>query len=136
MESSFSVIRYITDPARNEPINVGIVLQCGERVNIRINREAIRRAITSDPQADESALFRLDSFLSEYIQQQRVASEAGTDTAQTINPLNKDYLRLLAKQSIGKLFFSESQFVDVPSSQSEDIDRTLNMLEARLVRPL
>jgi hypothetical protein len=138
MEGQFSVIRYVADAARNEPVNVGVILQLGEDVEVKTHREAIRRAITSDPQADESALSpsRIEAFVSQFIHQPQFAVDDVTGIIRDIQPLDEDYLMALSAQNTGKLVFAEPQTIEVPSASKQEIERTINMLVSRLARPL
>ena len=136
MESKFSVIRYIADPARNEPINLGVVLQCGEVIDVKTNTEAVRRAITSDPQADSVAMGRIDAFVTSLISQHHRMQDSESGSVREVHPLDQNCLTALAGISTGKLVFAEPQSVEVPSSDKREVDRTLDMLVRRLARPL
>ena len=126
MKGSFSVVRYVPDPVRNEPINIGIVLQCGDAIVVRVPRDALQRAISSDPQADKAALSRVEQFVYHFIQEARASRRTASSA--------EDPLAALTLQTSGKLTFSKPQFVEVGSP--DDINNTLEMLVSRLVRPL
>ena len=136
MEGQFSVIRYIPDPARNEPVNVGVVLKFGEEVEVKTHRDAVRRAITSDPQADESALGRIDGFLERMTQEPQLLIDRHSGQPRDVPPEDGDFLHALSQQSTGKLLFAEPQYIEISSGRKEELERHLSALVDRLARPL
>ena len=136
MEGKFSVIRYLADAARNEPINVGVILQSGEDIRAVVLNQAIRRAISADPQADESALSRLEPYLNGIISEPLTTIDPDSGRSTSIQPFDNDYLPRLAGGAEGKITFSQPQYVELPSSRREHFDDALKMLAARLARPL
>ena len=47
--ATYSVIRYIADPARNEPLNMGILAWNEIDIELKIHSEAVARIIRSHP---------------------------------------------------------------------------------------
>ena len=47
--ASYAVIRYVADPGRNEPLNVGVLVWDDAGFNVRIDDDAIARVVRDHP---------------------------------------------------------------------------------------
>lgn len=63
IRASYSVVTYIADPRRNEPLNVGIVLWTPSALRLRIDAEAVARVIRENPHLERDALLYLEPYL-------------------------------------------------------------------------
>lgn len=63
--SQYVVVRYVADRARNEPMNVGIVLWNGEKSHVRVDEEAVERILRDYPNLHRDALSDLEEVLRE-----------------------------------------------------------------------
>src|SRR5439155_1319512 len=59
----YAVVRYIADPGRGEPFNVGVVLWDSEGYLLRIDRDAVKRVSQQSPWLEEDALHHLEADL-------------------------------------------------------------------------
>ncbi len=121
--ASYAVIRYIADPARNEPVNVGVVLwnELGSR--LKVDDEAIARVVRDNPHLSRDALRYLDGFLRRRLDADR--SDDGT----------ADIAREIQTRSQFPVVFTAPLFTTVDGDTDAALDTELDSLLARIVRP-
>lgn len=61
--AQYVVIRYIADAARNESLNVGIIIWTDTQYRIEINQEAVERVIRENPRLDSEALSYIEPLM-------------------------------------------------------------------------
>jgi hypothetical protein len=117
----YSVIRYIPDPARNEALNVGILLWDGADSRLRIDAEAVQRVIRENPRLATHGLDVLETML-------RDALALGTFD-------EKRLLKSLDAHTGFPVSFTEPRFTMLPDDQPAPLDVNLERLIKRVVRP-
>src|SRR6476619_5846297 len=65
MPAEYVVIRYIADPARNEPLNVGILAWTGDDHTIKLDEDAIQRVVRDHPRLHRDALLAMEESIRE-----------------------------------------------------------------------
>jgi hypothetical protein len=120
-ESAYSLIRYIGDTARNEPLNVGIVLWEPGAVRFRLDDAALQRVITHNPHLDRKALDYLEEFLDQQID--RVEPDP-----------DRFVQRCLEMFSDAPVVFGSPHMAMV-GDEEDAVDRTMKRLLLRLVHP-
>jgi hypothetical protein len=116
----YSVIKCIPDPIRGELFNVGVVIWCQGRFNIRIDQAAARRAAKENPALAIDAF----SYLGETIHSRLLE----------LNPINTTKFQALRKQERGTIYhFSEPQFAKVPPVGLDHLAVALDKLMDKLV---
>lgn len=116
----YALIRYIPDPLRMEPINIGILLQGQGRIDFRLNTQASRKGAI-----DTATFKRWRNFLEE---------EVGGPPVPLFQPDKSKpqfftYLQSLCEKTVSL----SNPFV--VSRDSEDFDELLNSLYQRMVAP-
>lgn len=69
--AQYSLIRYLADPARGEPLNVGIVAWDGSDFELALDHQALARVIRDNPKLHRDSLFALESMLQDRLEQNR-----------------------------------------------------------------
>ncbi len=121
--ASYAVIRYVADPARNEPVNGGVVLWNEVGSRLKLDDQAIARVVRDNPHLSRDALRYLDDFLRRRLIARRPL-DAPTDLG-----------REMQKRSQFPVLFSAPLFTTVADATEDALDRELGSLLARVVRP-
>ncbi len=121
--AQYAVVRYVADPARNEPINVGIVVWTELTSSFRLEPTALERVVRENPHLDKDSLLYLDPFL-----RQTFAPERPLDGPQTIE-------RRLREQRLFPVVFSEPRFTTAADGSEGALEAALDRLLIRVVRP-
>lgn len=121
--ANYAVIRYIADPARNEPVNVGVVLwnEIGSR--LKLDDQAIARVVRDNPHLSRDALLYLDDFL----RRRLIADRSLTGST--------DIGREIRQRSQFPVVVTEPLFTTVADETEDALDAELDSLLARVVRP-
>jgi len=119
--ATYSVIRYIADPARNEPLNMGILAWNEIDIELKIHSEAVARIIRSHPHLLKEALLDFELTLREEIK------EAG------LTP--KDIPHWIERQSGFPMLISEPRYTTVTADSTAALATTIDRLLDRIVRP-
>src|SRR5438128_1096878 len=121
--ANYSVIRYIADPARNEPLNLGIIVWTKEGFAAKIDENAVARVVRENPHLERDALLYVDGFIHQQL-------------ARTVPPFTKDgFLRVVAEQAGFPVSFSEPRYTTLSGEGGQALEETLDRLLARIVRP-
>jgi hypothetical protein len=121
--AQYSVIRYIGDPARNEPLNVGIIVWNETGFALQIDEGAVARVIRENPHLERDALLYLD----EYVRQR---------LARTVPPFTDDgFLRVIAEQSGFPVLLTTPRVTTIAEEGEPGIQSALDQLLGRIVRP-
>jgi hypothetical protein len=121
MPARYSVIRYIPDPARNEALNVGILLWDEAGSRLRIDPAAVQRVIRENPRLDTHGLDSLETILRDNL-------VLGTFD-------QKRLFRFLEAHPGFPVSFTEPRYTTLPDEQPAPLDVTLERLINRVVRP-
>ncbi|MDP9365149.1 MAG: DUF3037 domain-containing protein [Chloroflexota bacterium] len=119
----YAVIRYVADPARNEPVNVGIVLWNDVASRLRLDEEALARVVRGNPHLSRDALHYLDQFL-----RARLVGDRRQNGSQPMEDR-------IQERSQFPVLFTESRLTTVRDASDEALDAELAGLVARIVRP-
>lgn len=120
--ASYSVIRYIADPARNEPVNVGIVLWSPVGLQLTIDQSAVDRVIRDNPRLHRDALLGLEGML---------RSQLGVD--ETHAPADLD--RRVNQLPGFPVALTETRYTSLASEEVGAIANEVDRLVERIVRP-
>jgi len=134
MNSCYSIVRYIADRARNEPINIGLILRYENQYFFDFSKESVERATTIDPNADESSLESIDEIIDGILSNPIYFWDDQENDSVEIFPEDEDFLGSLARESSNKILFSEPRSIIIESEES--VDNAISMLLTRLVSPL
>jgi hypothetical protein len=122
-EAHYSVVRYIADPARNEPYNVGIILWDEKHHAFGVDEGALARVVRDNPHLERDALLYLYGYV-----RQRVA--------RSVPPFTKEgELRVIAEQTGFPVFFTEPRHTTLSADDKPGFQETLDRLLDRIVRP-
>lgn len=116
MTDRFVVVRYIPDPARNEALNVGILLYGEVESFVAIDEAAVARVVRENPQLERDALL--------YLEPQLEAELAGAGA--------REVEKFLTRQKGFPVVFTEPRFTTVAE---DGYQVTLQRLVDRVVRP-
>jgi hypothetical protein len=64
IEANYSILRYIPDPMRGEPVNIGIIIWTGNVYEFLLDHEALGRALTLNPDLEASTFEDFGEYLS------------------------------------------------------------------------
>jgi len=115
-DALYAVIRYNPDPARNELLNLGVVIWNEETYRLRIDDEAIDRVIRENPYLAKDALRSVQSLL-----YQQLASKSPDD--------------LITAQQGFPVHITEPRYVALLSDGPDEMDTRLDDLLRRIVHP-
>jgi hypothetical protein len=116
----YSVIQYIADPARNEPLNIGAVVWDDREFRLRVDDQAVQRVIRDHPKLTRDALLYVQPMLQNEL---REACEYG------IGQLTE----ALTTRKAFPVAFSEPRFTAIDDNAG--LDANLDRLIGRVVRP-
>ncbi len=120
--AEYVVIRYIADPGRNEPLNVGIVVWDDRGYRLRVDREAVARVIRDHPHLERDALLYLEPALHQQLPKDASFSARSMD-------------EWLDQQKGFPVLFSDARLTTVDPLQPDGLDQALDRLIDRVVRP-
>jgi hypothetical protein len=124
-QAHYVVIRYIADPARNEALNVGILVWSDEEFRLRIDHEATLRVIRDHPWLERDALAYLEPHLRERL-----------NSALEHEPLAAGAVaRILARQKGFPVLLTEPRTTTILEEGAEGLDSTTMRLLQRIVIP-
>ncbi len=118
----YAVIRYIADPARNEPLNIGAIIWDGRDFRVRVDDGAVQRVIRDHPRLTRDALLYVEPKLHKEFQD---ASQYGTG----------QLAEVLATQESFPIAFSEPRFTAIAEEGEVGLEANLERLINRIVRP-
>ncbi len=70
-EANYSILRYIPDPMRNEPINIGIVVWSGDIHEVLVDREALSRVLAANPALDKASFDNFPEYIAQKLQDEK-----------------------------------------------------------------
>lgn len=120
--ASYVVIRYVADPARNEPLNVGVLAWTGEQHELTIDREAVLRVVRENPRLHPDSLFGLES---------AIRSRLGLDD----QPPGGEIRERIADHPGFPVMLTEPLYTTVASSDPVSLHATVEHLVERIVKP-
>lgn len=119
---TYSVIRYIADPGRNEALNVGILAWRNGKYQVHINQEAVDRVVSDNPFLAREALAGIEPSLLRELDTAKLRSDESIQT-------------FLTQQKGFPLSFSEPRFTTLSDETPIAFEETLERLIDRVVRP-
>ena len=120
--ASYAVIRYVADPGRNEPLNVGILAWDDAGFELRVDDAATARVVRDHPFLARDALRSLRPMI------ERSLSD--------LTPFSPDRHRDLFKSQSGfPIMWSETRLTTLDESRPSPLAHTVERLTARIVRP-
>ncbi len=121
--ANYSVVRYIADPARNEPQNVGIIIWNDERFGLAIDDAALARVVRDNPHLERDGLLYLEGFLRQQL-------------ARTVPPFTEDgFLRIVLEQAGFPVSLTQPRETTTVDGDQTGLEETLERLMKRVVRP-
>jgi hypothetical protein len=122
-EASYAVVRYIADPARSEPLNVGIIIWTEKGWSLRVDEAAVARVVRENPRLERDALLYLDAYLRR-------------ELATRVPPFTEEgFLRVIKEQTGFPVLISEPRATMVGGETVSDINAALGQLVSRIVTP-
>lgn len=122
LPASYVVIKYLADPGRNEPLNVGVLAWSDRGYEIEINREAVARVIRENPRLHQDSLLYLDEALRDRF---------GLDDRWNARALVEG----IALQKGYPVVLSEVRETTIASDGAGSLRATVERLVDRVVRP-
>lgn len=120
--ASYVVIRYVADPARNEPLNVGVLAWSGREHELAIDREAILRVVRENPRLHPDALLGLEAALRDRL---------GLND----QPPEGEIRERIAEHPGFPILLTEPLFTTVASADAVSLHDTVEHLVDRIVTP-
>lgn len=120
-DATYSLIRYVPDPARGEALNIGILVWDDASFRLGLEDRAINRVIVENPWLATDALAGLEGTLSE-----QLASEFSNEPA--------NIAQSLGDHRYWPVCFTEPRFTTI-MDESSGLQEPLDRLLARIVRP-
>lgn len=120
--AEYAVVRFVADPARNEPVNLGIVLWTERASRLKLDDDAIARVVRDNPHLSRDSLHYLDNFLRRRL---AMGDVGGTS----------EIARHIQNRSQFPVLITEPRFTTLSDDSEAAIDDELNALLARVVRP-
>jgi hypothetical protein len=122
-DANYTVVKYVPDPARNEALNIGIVLWSNNRFALRIADAAVARVIRENPRLERDALLHLKSYLTSLLEQAEPPFTA------------VGFLKTLETRSTFPVVFSEPRTAAVTGDRLDELEVALDRLVSRVVHP-
>jgi hypothetical protein len=120
--ASYVVVRYIADPARNEPLNIGILAWVGQHHVLEIDDDAVARVIRDHPRLHRDALLSIRSV---------VEREFGLEE----NPPGPEIAERVSQQRGFPVLLTEPRFTTAQDETRAALLSTVVRLLDRVVRP-
>jgi hypothetical protein len=130
----YSVLRYVPDPARNEPVNIGIVITGPSGGLCQFDDRALERAKAQDPFVDRPGLEHLKHYFAELVESPRTAFRQGMVV--TAAPHEPAFLTLIRDMHFEQLSVSEPLQVELLDESRGSMEEAVKDLVGRLVVPL
>jgi hypothetical protein len=118
--AQYSLLRYTPDPARNEPLNLGVIVWTHSRFRLRIDASAAERIIRENPFLSKDALLSLEGHLRE-------------ELAAAVGSTEDRMLEAICQQSRFPLLFSDALLTYVEADGDEGLDEATDRLVTRLL---
>ncbi len=125
MRAEYALIRYIGDPARNEPRNVGLVLWDGAQPECRIDPDAARRVAVENPHLPPDAVLVFGQALQQTLQQ------AAVHTREDLEAVLSQFDKFPVSITDLRMTTLNERIADPQQRR----DQTIDALLKRLVRP-
>ncbi len=119
----YAVVRYVADPARNEPVNVGIVLWSGYESRIKFEPDALARVVRQNPHLTGDSLLYLEPFL-----KSKLAGDK-------LHNGSFDFDQWDREVNLFPVIVSKPLFTSVGDTSEEALDDEVESLLSRIVRP-
>ena len=119
--ASYVVVRYVADPARNEPLNVGVLAWNARGHRLAIDSEAVARVIRENPRLHVDALATLPDAITDLI-----------DLEEGLPP--GEIRERLAQASGFPVMFSEPRATTV-NGEATGLEEAVERLVSRIVSP-
>jgi hypothetical protein len=116
---NYAVIRYTPDPARNEPLNIGVVVWDEKQFRLRVDDQAVARVIRDHPKLTRDALLYVEPMLEKQLGEAR---QEGTG----------QLIETLTTYKSFPISFSEPRFTGIGD---DGLQGNLDRLIGRVVRP-
>ncbi|MBI3970637.1 MAG: DUF3037 domain-containing protein [Chloroflexi bacterium] len=121
----YAVVRYVADPARNEPLNVGVVIWDDHEYCLRVDADASQRVVRENPFLARDAMLSLEAQLQDEVEH---AVERAPGAHEGI-------ARWIGRQSGYPVLLTEPRATTILTERGESIDDALDRLVSRLVVP-
>lgn len=126
-QASYKLLKYIPDPVRNEPVNIGILAWYASHAIIRFDPHAVARAVTRDRDLGEDVL-------------QVVVDEIATDLNDADLKDERDFLDFVRSTMRGPFVATDTRPFGIPNVPDSAVPAVLsNEVDAlidRLVKPV
>lgn len=120
--ASYVVIRYIADPTRGEPQNVGVLAWADEVHRVAISDDAVRRVVREHPRLHTEALRALADVVTESL-------------GLSESPPGSEIRERLGQQRGYPIDFSEPRMTTVQAATADALATTVDRLVERMVKP-
>lgn len=119
-EAKYAAIKYIADPARNEPLNLGIIVWDEREFRVRVDEHAAARIVRENRHLPSDSFVRVGHIL-----QEQVSAAWKNGEMSSFLDSHPGYPVLL----------TEERFTTILDEQSQTIDDTLGRLLHHVVQP-
>ena len=131
---NYAVLRYIPDPARDEPVNAGIVASGPSGSGFYTDPLALDRMRAVDPFLDPLTLDYVREYMERVTREPALVSRP--ETIETVEPWQAEFVDVLRGQLPERFTLGRSLFIDYADESREAMDSAGADLVKRLVRPI
>jgi hypothetical protein len=130
----YAVLRYIPDPARDEPINVGLIANGPAGAVYKTNTEALERVRKTDPFIDRDTLHHLTDHMEQLISGAvQLPSATGWDR---VEPWQPEFLAAICRRVPERFVVGQARFIDYADESLDAMTTAAAELVGRLVKPV
>ena len=121
----YTVVRYVADPARNEPLNVGVVVWDDHEYQVRVEPNASQRVVRENPFLARDAMLSLEAQLIDEI-------EHVVEHAPNVHEGISGWIK---RQAGHPVLLTEPRITTILTDRGDNMADTLKRLVSRLVVP-
>jgi hypothetical protein len=131
---TYAVVRYIADPARDEPINIGVAARGPAGAVFRTDQAALDRMRVTDPYIDPVTIPHVVEYIERLVDEPIL--RLGANGAEAIEPWSPDFLAALGEQLPERFTLGRPLFIEYADESRAAMEAAAEDLSARLVKPV
>lgn len=130
---TYAVVRYIADPARDEPINVGIVARGPAGAVFKTDATALDRMRLTDPYVDPATFGHITEYLNDLVS--RPLLRFALTGPETVAPWQPGFLDALRARLPERFTAGDALFIEYADESRAAMENAAADLVERLVKP-
>ena len=130
---TYAVVRYIPDPARDEPINIGIIATGPAGAAFATDSAALERMRLLDPYVDPDSIAHIQEYLARLMDESVITVSASGVTE--VQPWQPEFLQAVASRLPERFTLGRSLYIEYADESHDALTAAAKDLADRLVKP-